>query len=260
MWFVPTNRLNHAYPQSDAQPGNIKSVLDALNGATKAAAESAGTETIVSPASTTTVTPQAPASTTGTFNDLAPSATPGSSSSSSSSLLGSLIKEQDAATIDSAIKPVQDQTSASILQQQQAASKTMAALAVAAGGAFCYPKTADEFHQAVENSACTIVALNRQVGDDDEWGIRCVARFCGYLTAFPLLHTCAHTHTTTAASTSSRSRSPSTALSSSSGTPSSCLIWTAIRTRASSMVGAALVGCDSNTAIRFRYRFLLIDL
>lgn len=135
-------------------------MLDALVDA-KAAAEPAGIETIVAPASTTVT----PASTTGTFNNLAPSASSGSSSSSS--FLGSLIniKEQDAAAINKPITAMQDQTSTTILQQQQqVASKTMAALAVAAGGAFCYPQNVDEFHQAVENSDCTIVALSRQVG------------------------------------------------------------------------------------------------
>lgn len=132
-------------------------MLDALVD-DKAVAEPAGIETIVPPASTTVT----PASTTGTFNNLASAA---SGSSPSSSFLGSLIKQQDAAAINKPITAIQDQTSTAILQQhQQVASKTMAALAVAAGGAFCYPKNVDDFHLAVENSDCTIVALSRQVG------------------------------------------------------------------------------------------------
>ena len=78
-------------------------------------------------------------------------------------------------------------------------------------------------------------------------------RACGRISppAYPSLHTYIHHTHLTAASTSSRRRSPSAARSSSLGTLSSCLGWTATRTPASSMVCIARRVCAT-------YRWILM--
>lgn len=48
-----------------------------------------------------------------------------------------------------------------MVQQQQEAAKTIAALAIASTGAFCYPEDADELHAAVDNHACSLIILNK---------------------------------------------------------------------------------------------------
>ncbi len=151
--------------QSDVQPAEIKSVLDSLINA-KTTTTNAPVVTPVAPQEA----PASPSSALGTFNnDLAlsdSSSSGSSSSSSSSSLLNAFIpkvSDENAAAIDKPIVPLQDQANGAIVQQQQVASKTMSALLAASGAAICSPKTSEELHHAIDDSACTIVALNRQV-------------------------------------------------------------------------------------------------
>jgi hypothetical protein len=151
--------------QSDSQPGEIKSVLDAL--VSGKATHPAADGPLIMPVTSAVVQPAASGSsssfTSGTPSNLSPSA------SSPTSLLDKFIpkiSDDNAAKIDNHIVATQHQVNGAILDQQQVASKTMAALVAASGAAFCYPKTTADLHDAIENSDCTIVALNRQV---DRW-------------------------------------------------------------------------------------------
>lgn len=149
--------------QSDTQPGEMKSVLDALVGgkAAEPAANAPPASTVVTPV--TPVTPQKPASTSGTFTDLT---TPAGVGQTLADALVPDIKDEDAAAIDKPIVQMQDQLSAGFQQQQLVAAKTFAEFAMASGAAFCYPKDAKELQADIENSKCTIIALNRQVKVD----------------------------------------------------------------------------------------------
>ena len=140
-------------------------MLDSLIGVVKAT-EPAANAPVITP-----IAPQAPTSSSasGTFNNLAPS---GSSSSSSGNALVDAfvpkIKNEDAAAIDGAILPAQDVYNAGALQAHQALTKSLNLLddaGAVAGGAFCYPKTEDELHHAIEDSGCTIIALSGQVSE-----------------------------------------------------------------------------------------------
>lgn len=167
----------HSYhePQSDTQAGEIQSVLDALVGG-KAAEPAAAPPASIVVTPVTPVTPQKPASTSGTFNnDLT---TPAGVGQALADAFVPKVSDEDAATIDAAIKPGQDQLSASMLQGQQVTSKTLAEVLAVSGAAFCNPKNVDELHAAIENPKCTIIVLSGQVrfcccwGGDDRTGDR----------------------------------------------------------------------------------------
>lgn len=82
---------------------------------------------------------------------------------SSSSPIGVTTDAESKVKDDGSLASIQNTATGAMLQQQQQAAKTIAALAIASTGAFCYPEDADALHAAVVNQGCSLIILNRLV-------------------------------------------------------------------------------------------------